>query len=73
MEKILLLGKIFLHKNGEKCCLSDRIFLHKMEENLVKMEKLRYMKHEKNPVYFLQKMQVLGDQIALSLMFQRIT
>ena len=25
---MLLLGKIFLHKNGEKCGLSDRIFLH---------------------------------------------
>jgi hypothetical protein len=29
---MLLLGKIFLHKNGEKCCLSDLIFIHKNGE-----------------------------------------
>jgi hypothetical protein len=29
---MLLLGKIFLHKNGEKCGLSDRIFLHENGE-----------------------------------------
>ena len=45
----------------------------KMEKNPVKMEKIRYMKMEKNQVYFLQKMQVPGDRIASSLMFQRIT